>query len=166
MSAMTDINRRDLLVGLSAITAVTAAQSQVIQTMPPTTTAGEPILDTPRVFPYNELPVKKNANGSETRPVLHGVLATGEAVEVHCSTALPGGVPNTPHKHRQSDIILIREGTVAFEHDGKSEHVGPGGVIFVASQTMHTLRNVGDVEAKYFVVIISRESNATLVNAR
>ena len=78
----------------------------------------------------------------------------------------PGGVPNTPHKHRQSDIILIREGTVAFEHDGKSEHVGPGGVIFVASQTMHTLRNVGDVEAKYFVVIISRESNATLVNAR
>ncbi len=160
---MTEINRRDLLVGLSALAVSPSADSQTTQTAPPTL-QGQTVLNTPQVFPYEDLPVKKNANGSETRPVLHGILATGEAIEVHCSTALPGGVPNTPHRHRQSDLILVREGTIAFEHDGKSEHVGAGGVIFVASQTTHTLRNVGEAEARYFVITISRETNATLID--
>jgi mannose-6-phosphate isomerase-like protein (cupin superfamily) len=53
---------------------------------------------------------------------------------------------------------VVQEGTVAFEHDGKSEKVGPGGVIYVAFGTMHRVRNVGDGPAKYFVVQIGGDT--------
>ncbi len=50
------------------------------------------------------------------------------------------------------------EGTLSFEHDGKSEKVGPGGVIFVAMGTMHTVKNVGTVPAKYMVLQIGGDT--------
>jgi len=53
---------------------------------------------------------------------------------------------------------VVVEGTLAFEHDGKSEKVGPGGVIFVASGTLHTVRNVGEGVAKYCVVQVGGDT--------
>jgi quercetin dioxygenase-like cupin family protein len=47
-----------------------------------------------------------------------------------------------------------------FDNDGKPERVGPGGVIFAASEVMHGLKNVGDVNANYFVIAIGKESSA------
>jgi quercetin dioxygenase-like cupin family protein len=54
--------------------------------------------------------------------------------------------------------MLIREGQMEFENDGKAEAVGPGGVIFAASNTMHGLKNVGEMPANYFVIAIGREA--------
>ena len=63
---------------------------------------------------------------------------------VHESEQPAGMTPNAPHTIQHTEVTVVLEGTVAFEHDGKSEKVGPGGVIFVASGTLHTVRNVGD----------------------
>ena len=49
---------------------------------------------------------------------------------------------------------LIREGKVQVLSDGKQGTVGPGSVIFTASGVLHSLKNVGDVMAKYFVVAV------------
>jgi mannose-6-phosphate isomerase-like protein (cupin superfamily) len=147
---MSDLSRRDLVIALSALAAAPLAEAQAVAVPP-----GTPALDKPRVFLH--------ANGSETRAVLHGTLPTGEAVEIHETTIPPGATPNPPHQHRPSDFMFVREGTVAFEHDGKSEHAGPGSVIFAASQTNHTLRNVGEVPARYFVISIGREATKQLV---
>jgi mannose-6-phosphate isomerase-like protein (cupin superfamily) len=111
-----------------------------------------------RVYTVAEMPVRKMANGGESRDVLRGVLPTGEAVGVHESMQVVGAVPNPPHKIDHSEIITVIEGTLSFEHDGKSEKVGPGGVIFVAMGTMHTVKNVGDVPAKYVVVQIGGDT--------
>jgi quercetin dioxygenase-like cupin family protein len=54
--------------------------------------------------------------------------------------------------------MMIREGTVEFDNDGKFERVGPGSVIFAASNVMHGLKNVGETNANYFVIAIGRES--------
>ena len=111
-----------------------------------------------KVYPVAEMPVRKMANGGEWRKVLRGGLPRGEAVGVHESMQVGGAVPNPPHKIDHSEIITVIEGTLSFEHDGKSEKVGAGGVIFVAMGTMHTVKNVGDVPAKYVVVQIGGDT--------
>ena len=123
--------------------------------------AGTPaaaVLSDARVYTVEEMPVRKMANGGESRDILRGVLPTGEAIAAHESVQVVGASPNAPHKIDHTEVITVIEGTVAFEHDGKSEKVGPGGVIFVAVGTMHTVKNVGDVPAKYVVVQIGGDT--------
>lgn len=111
-----------------------------------------------KVYTVADMPVRKMANGGESRDVLRGALATGEAVAVH-ESVLPVGVPANPqHVIQHSEIITVMEGTVEFERGEKAEKVGAGGVIYVAMGTMHTLKNVGDVPAKYLVVQIGGDT--------
>jgi quercetin dioxygenase-like cupin family protein len=107
-----------------------------------------------QAFPYESLPVTNLPNGGTMRKVLSGVLVTGEQIEVHESMLPPGKMPHTPHRHRNSEILFIREGKLEFLNNGKPEPVGPGGVVFTASNVLHGLKNVGDTPAAYFVVAI------------
>ncbi len=166
---MNTMNRRDLLVALSSLAAFasTASEAQTstqaqdkMAVPPPTGATGEPVLSIQRAFPFADLPVVKNANG-ETRAVVHGVLPTGETVEMHETMLLPGHMPHPPHKHLHSEFMLVREGTLEFDNDGKPERLGPGGVFLAASNVMHGLKNVGETNANYFVIAIGRDSGAS-----
>jgi quercetin dioxygenase-like cupin family protein len=152
---MMNMNRRDLCVALSSFAALAAAAPAEGQAG--TASTALPTLSEQRSFRFDQLPVKTGPNG-ESRAVMHGVLPTGEEVEMHETTLLPGHMPHPPHKHRHSELMLIREGTLEFENDGKPERVGPGGVVFAASNVMHGLKNVGETSANYFVVAIGHES--------
>ncbi len=167
---MKTIDRREMFGALASLAAlgVVAAQGQQAGGMPETMAVpappgslagskGDGVLSVQRAFRFADLPVVKTANG-ETRAVTRGVLPTGEAVELHETTLLPGRMPHPPHKHVHSEFMLIREGQMEFENDGKAEAVGPGGVIFAASNTMHGLKNVGEMPANYFVIAIGREA--------
>ncbi len=112
----------------------------------------------PRIFLFEELTVRRMGNGGESRDVVRGTVATGEAVELHESMLPVGSVPNPFHTIQHSELITVLDGTLSFEHDGKSEQVGPGGVIYVALGTLHTLKNIGNVPAKYVVVGIGGDS--------
>ena len=156
---MKNLNRRDLCVALSAF----AAMGAVVVEGQAVAVPGETVLAHSETFPFDKLPVNKSANGGASRAVVQGVLATGEAVELHETTLPPGQMPHPPHKHRHSEFMMVREGLLEFDNDGKPERVGPGGVIFAASNVMHGLKNVGDVNANYFVIGIGRESGKELV---
>jgi quercetin dioxygenase-like cupin family protein len=156
---MTNMNRRDICFALSSLAAVAAALPAQGQTASGLTNSAEPVLSLQRAYPFDQLPVKKGPNG-ESRAVMNGVLPTGEAVEVHETTLLPGHMPHPAHKHRHSELMLIREGIVEVDNNGTPEKLGPGGIVFAASNVMHGLKNIGETNAVYFVVAIGRESVA------
>jgi mannose-6-phosphate isomerase-like protein (cupin superfamily) len=115
---------------------------------------GEKVLSHAQVFPLDGMTMRKMPNGGESRDVVRGALMTGEAVGVHESVLPVGSAPNPQHVIQHSELIMVQEGMIEFEHGDQAEKVGAGGVIYVALGTMHTLKNVGDVPAKYFVVAI------------
>jgi len=56
--------------------------------------------------------------------MLEGVLATGEAIALHESLQPAGSAPNPPHTIQHSERILVQEGTLLFEHEGRSDRKG------------------------------------------
>jgi mannose-6-phosphate isomerase-like protein (cupin superfamily) len=155
---MKPITRREMCVGLSAVAATGGVVKVKAQTSVPPDAAG--VLSHSRVYPVDQMPVRKMANGGESREVLRGTLTTGEVIAIHESQQPAGMTPNTPHTIQHTELMVVVEGTLAFEHDGKLEKVGPGGIIFVASGTLHTVRNIGDGPAKYCVVQMGGDTKA------
>lgn len=150
-----NMNRREMCVALSSLAALGNLEFEA-KAEGAGEANGEPRLARSEVFRFDGLPVAHLANGGAMRKVMSGVLATGETVEVHESMLPPGKMPHPPHRHRNSELLLIREGNLEFLNDGKPEPVGPGGVAFAASNVLHGLKNVGDTPATYFVVAIGQ----------
>jgi quercetin dioxygenase-like cupin family protein len=147
---MKNLNRRDLCVALSAF----AAMGSVMAEAQSATGTTEPVLAHSEIFSFDKLPVHVSANGEASRAVIHGRLATGEFVEVHETALPPGQMPHPPHRHTHSEFLMIREGKLEVMSDGQQGIVEPGGIIFTASGVLHSLKNVGDVMANYFVVAV------------
>jgi quercetin dioxygenase-like cupin family protein len=147
---MKNLNRRDLCVALSAF----AAMGSVMAEGQSASGATEPVLAHSEILSFDKLPVHVSANGEASRAVIHGRLATGEFVEVHETALPPGQMPHPPHRHTHSEFLMIREGKLEVMSDGQQGIVEPGGIIFTASGVLHSLKNVGDVMANYFVVAV------------
>jgi mannose-6-phosphate isomerase-like protein (cupin superfamily) len=120
-------------------------------------------LGTAHAIPFDQMPVRTMANGGESRDIGHGTLATGETVNLHQSMQVAGATPNPLHVIQHTEFICVREGTLEFQHEDASgklitETVGPGGVIYVAFGTKHTVRNAGTTPARYFVIAIGGDA--------
>lgn len=97
--------------------------------------------------------MEESATGS-FQAVVRGTLVTGEGVELHNSTLLPGHEPHPPHKHVHAEFLFMRQGQVEWLVDGVRRPAGRGDVLYAASNVLHGLRNTGTVPAQYFVVAI------------
>lgn len=114
------------------------------------------------VYDWNTLNAKKTDVG-EYRQVLKGSTATLEELEVHVTTLNPGKDSHPPHRHLNEELVIVREGTVETLSDGQWKKLGPGSVIFNASNSLHALRNVGNTPAVYHV--INWRSQATAIDS-
>lgn len=119
-----------------------------------TSDAGAFELRTSRVFHLQDMPAHTGANGTESRSMVRGRLATGEWVAVHESTQPKNAEPVALHRIRHTELLCVREGTVEFEHDGIKQRASAGDILFVANGTLHRVVNVGNGPAAYFVVAI------------
>jgi quercetin dioxygenase-like cupin family protein len=134
------INGRDLCVALVAccLTMAFSASGQVKEKL------------SSLMIDWDEIPVKKTKVG-EIRTLFRAPTATLEELECHITTLNPGETSHPPHKHAEEEVIIVKDGTVEQFANGKTKRLGPGSVIFLASQEMHGIRNVGQVPATYHV---------------
>lgn len=115
-------------------------------------------LTTSRIFAFDEMTAKTAPNGSVGRSVFNGTLATGESVAVHETTQPAGTTPSPAHRIQHSEVIVVEEGTLEFDHDGKAERAAAGSVVYVAFGTLHAVKNVGTGPARYVVIQIGGDT--------
>ena len=136
------LTKRDLLVAaltLSAtLTAVALAQSE------------RPLMGS-SIFDWNGVAVQPTKIGA-TRKFFQAPTATLDELECHVTTLNPGESPHPPHKHPDEEVIIVKEGTVESLVGDQVKRVGPGSVIFQASNQMHSIKNVGQTAATYHVI--------------
>lgn len=105
----------------------------------------------PAVWDWNKLTVQKTDVG-EIRNLVRQPTATLSELEMHVTTLNPGLSSHPPHTHPNEELVIIDTGTVETLSGGKWERLGPGSVIFNASNAPHALRNAGGTPATYHVI--------------
>lgn len=136
------ITRRDMTIAAASI-ALTSAVGAFAQ--------AEPNILGPAVFDAATFKPVVNPTGSVVQ-VVKQPTATLNELEMHITTLNPGVASHPPHKHPNEELVIIREGTVETLSDGTWKRIGPGSIIFNASNSLHALRNVGTTPAVYDVV--------------
>ncbi|MCF0057261.1 cupin domain-containing protein [Dyadobacter sp. CY356] len=102
------------------------------------------------IFDWNDIPVKETKTGS-VRTFFRSSTATLDELECHVTTLNTGESSHPPHKHPEEEVIIIKEGTLEALVNGNMKRVGPGSVVFQASNQMHSIKNVGSTPATYHV---------------
>jgi mannose-6-phosphate isomerase-like protein (cupin superfamily) len=112
-----------------------------------------------KAYSFDSLAAKTNsANGMEIRQVFKGKTQTGCPLALHISTLPPGEMPHPPHRHVHEELMLIKDGILQFTISGQVSTVGPGSAVYINSNELHGMKNVGKSAAQYFVVEIGAES--------
>jgi len=112
-------------------------------------------------------PVKKNLPGTvyhvkdiayagdekkKGRRIFRGVNRGGFDFEMHETVLGPGVQTHEPHKHAHEEIMIVLEGAMESFLDGKWEMAETGAVLYNGTNQMHTVRNVGTVPVRYYVI--------------
>ncbi len=152
---------RLIRAGLFLLAAIVPAIVPIARSQAPTPSAppAATLVPSPsKVFAFDQMPARKSSNGTESRGIPPFTLTTGESVGMHESTQPPGAAPVALHPVQHSELIMIQQGDMLFEQDGKQEKAGPGDVVYVTPGTFHRLTNVGTTPAKYFVLQIGGDT--------
>jgi XRE family transcriptional regulator, regulator of sulfur utilization len=136
--------RRDVFVSLLTLSATLGVIALAQETIPPRIMGSS-------IFDWTQIPVKKTPKG-ESRKFFQAPTATLDELECHVTTLNPGEMAHPPHQHPDEELIIVKEGLVESLVNGELKQVGPGSVIFQASNQMHSIRNVGDTPATYHVI--------------
>ncbi len=150
------VSRRDLGLLRPALAAGAAATRRRTEGQAPAAGQGaapgtaRPTLGS-KNYHHSQLPY----NGNETRKGRRFFMGTthgGFALEAHETILGPGVETHAPHRHLHEEILIVVEGTVEVFREGATERVDAGSLIFHGSNQLHTLRNVGKVPARYYVI--------------
>jgi XRE family transcriptional regulator, regulator of sulfur utilization len=104
-----------------------------------------------RVFLWDSLNVEKT-NVGQRRDVVRLPTATLDELEMHITTLNAGQQSHPPHQHVAEELIIIKEGSLESFVNGEYRRVGPGSIVFQASNQPHSIRNVGTGPATYHVI--------------
>lgn len=136
------VTRRDMIVAGMALAAgwSVAALAQ-----------GNGAILGPAVWDWDKIAAKPTDVGA-LRDVVRMPTATLSELEMHITTLKPGLSSHAPHTHPNEELVIIKTGTVEVLNGGVWKRLGPGSIVFNASNSPHALRNVGDTPTIYHVI--------------
>jgi len=102
-------------------------------------------------IPWDEMEAVPTPSGAKC-VLFRRPTATLDQLALHVTTVNPGERPHDAHRHWEEELIIVKEGTLESMQNGTTTRLGPGSVIFDASNDLHGLKNVGDTPASYFVI--------------
>ena len=139
-----------LIVSVAAISSIATLVGQSAVAGLPLTTDQKHVQNS-TVYEWATADTKPNEWGA-VRQVMRTPTPTLDELEIHISTLAPGKSPHAPHQHQHEELLIIKEGTLETFQSGVTRKVGPGGIIFQASNELHNVTNVGTTPATYFVI--------------
>lgn len=140
MTVGSPLSRRKIFLALPALAAISTYGSEK-NALPS------------KIFLFKDL--KTNSHPGYTgREMLDGVTHEGFHLSVHESKLEPGAMPHPAHQHKHEEMFMMREGTLEVTISGRSSQIGPGDAVYIASNELHGVKNVGKTPAQYFVIEI------------
>jgi XRE family transcriptional regulator, regulator of sulfur utilization len=137
------ITRRDVAVALIAVSAAWGVSALAQQ---------KPVEKLHSIaYDWNAMTERPNAYGT-TRSIVRAPTPTLVELEMHITTLNAGQTSHAPHQHPNEELIILREGTVEALVHGEWKRLGPGSIIFQASNELHGIKNFGTTPATYHVV--------------
>ena len=136
------LNRTNLMVAAATALATLSILAFAAPDKPPISST---------VFDWNTIEAKTTKAGS-VRNFFRGSTAALGEFACHVTTLNPNEAPHGSHTHPEEELIIVKDGAVECSLDGQTKVVGPGSVIFHASNQLHGIRNAGKVAASYYVI--------------
>lgn len=143
------VSRRDIVVAVCA-SAVTLGGMAVVSGAGGRLQAQAGVMGS-TIWDWTAMKAETTAVGS-VRRIVQQPTATLDELEMHITTLQPGTTSHVPHQHPDEELIIVKEGTVESLVNGTQRRVGPGSIVFQASNQMHGISNVGDGPAVYHVI--------------
>lgn len=103
------------------------------------------------VMDWNSMKTAPTKTG-ERRLVLDAPTDTLDKLHLHITTLNPGENTGPLHRHPQEEIVIVKEGTIEVNIDGRKQVVGPGSVIYFSVNENENMTNVGKTPATYHVI--------------
>ncbi len=106
-----------------------------------------------RVFTWDEIQSRiKPTKTGQRRDIFDAPTPTLDKFHCHVTTLNPGENTGPLHRHPQEELVVIKEGTLEINIDGKKQIAGPGWMIFYAANENENMTNVGKTPATYYVL--------------
>lgn len=72
--------------------------------------------------------------------------------DIHVTQLNEGNKSHDPHQHKNEEIILMLEGNAEMQIGTNHEKANPGDVVFLTSNVLHNLSNIGKGACLYFAI--------------
>ena len=104
-----------------------------------------------QIFPWGMPALEPTKTGARAT-VFDGPTATLDRFHCHISTLNPGENTGALHRHPQEELVILKDGTVEVNIDGKLTTATTGAMIFFSANENENMRNVGKTPATYYVI--------------
>ena len=98
---------------------------------------------------WNDMTMVKSEKGGR-RNTFDRSTSMFARFEMHVTTLNNGLVSHAPHQHKAEEIIILIKGAAEMQTGDTHTKMESGDLVFLESQVLHALKNIGDEPCEYF----------------